>query len=93
MTNPGRETIMSTNDENIQRGVTAQLEALNLIERWHLNDRQGFDDLYAIAVSTPEDLVRASTLIADMALALPQTGDYEFRLGQIRKAFSRAGGA
>jgi hypothetical protein len=82
-----------TNDQNIQRGITAKLEALNLIERWHVADRQGFDDLYAIAVSTPEDLVRAATIIADMALALPQTGDYDFRVSQIRKAFSRAGGA
>jgi hypothetical protein len=81
------------NDDNIQRGVTAQLEALNLIERWHHDDRRGFDDLYAIAVSTPDDLVRACSIIADMALALPQTGDYDYRLSQIRKAFSRAGGA
>ncbi|MDW5612080.1 hypothetical protein [Mycolicibacterium sp. D5.8-2] len=80
-------------DDNIQRGITAQLEVLNLIDTFHQNDRQGFDELLRIAVSTPEDLARAAIVVADMALTLPDPDGFNHRLSQLRAAFSRAGGA
>lgn len=81
------------NDDKIQRGVTAQLEVLNLIEKLHGNDRQGFDHLISIAVSAPEDLARAAVVVADMALTLPDPSGFDHRLNQLRRAFSIAGGS
>lgn len=81
---------MSISPEDLQRGTLAQLEVLQMIRALHDRDRETLDLLMAVSTSTPADLLRGAVTIAELVLSL--TGDFNYKLTQLRLAVARAGG-
>lgn len=79
-------------DQNRRRGVTAQLEALTLVEACHRGDWDLVEDLIVTAESTPNDLIRGLIGIADIELSTGAPGDFEHRIGALRATLARIGG-